>query len=591
MAITFSDSFLDELRFRNDIESVISSYVQLKRRGRNAVGLCPFHAEKTPSFTVDVDKGLFYCFGCGAGGNVITFIQKIENLDFVEAVRFLANRAGMQMPEDQGDPNVGARRLRILEMNRIAARHFHDNLMSPQGAQALDYLTKRGLSRKTIRHFGLGFAPDSWDDLRNYLKGQGYSYEEMKAAFLVSESRKASFFDVFRNRVIFPIIDLRGDVVAFGGRDLGERGPKYLNSSDTLAFRKNRNLFALNFAKNADKGHLILAEGYMDVIALHQAGFTQAVATLGTALTQEQAHMMTRYADEIVICYDSDGAGQKATQRAMGMLDAVGLKVRIVQVEDAKDPDEYIKRFGATRFQLLLDGGAGATEFALLKARDGLDLSKTAGRTEYLKKAAEILADLRSPIERDVYTGRLAEEFGVAKTALLEQISGIDRARKRAKERKESRDLRVGATQLSGQRPDPERQRNLPSAIAEEQLIALLQKNPDFIPGIAEQFAPDEMTVSINRRIYEALVARSAAHLSVDPAGLGGLLSTDEMARYMGILMQYEALQGDRKQAEDYIQAIRSYKDKKSTQEIRSSDLSEWADYLSQTAQQKRKGR
>ncbi len=590
MAIHLSDSFLEELRFRNDIESVVSSYVQLRRRGHNAVGLCPFHNEKTPSFTVDTDKGLFYCFGCGAGGNVITFIQKIENLDFLEAVRFLANRAGMQMPEDTEEPNLGARRVRILEMNRAAARHFHDNLMSPRGEAALRYLTERGLSRKTIRHFGLGYAPDSWDDLRDHLRGLGYSYEEMKAAFLLSEGRKGNFYDIFRNRVIFPIIDLRGDVVAFGGRDLGERGPKYLNSSDTLAFRKNRNLFALNFAKNAGKGHLILAEGYMDVIALHQAGFTEAVATLGTALTQEQAHMMTRYTGEVILCYDSDGAGQKATQRAMGLLDGVGLKVRVVRVTDAKDPDEFIKRFGATRFQLLLDGGAGATEYALLQAREGLDLSKTAGRSDYLKRAAELLADLRSPIERDVYAGRLSEEFGVAKTALLEQIGNAERARRRAKERKENRDLRV-APPPPASRPDPERQRNLPSAIAEEQLIALLGKNPDFIPAVAAELPPEAMSVSANRRIYEAMLARSAGHLSVDPGGMGALLDTDTIARYTGILIQHEALTGSRRQAEDYVRAIRSYREKKSAQDIRASDVDEWAAYMQQTTEQKRKGR
>ena len=308
-----SESFISELKARNDIEEVISSYVNVKRRGRNLVGLCPFHSEKTPSFTVYPDSQSFYCFGCGAGGDVVTFVKKIENLDYIEAVKSLAQRAGLAMPEDGYDDSYAKLKTRVLEINRETARFYHQCLISPVGKKALEYLRGRGLSDNTIRRFGLGFAPESWDAVIKHLRGKGFTFDEMAAAAVAVKSARGSYYDQFRGRVIFPIIDIRGNVIAFGGRLMDGQGPKYLNSPDTPVFKKSRNLFALNYAKSSKESALILAEGYMDVVALHQAGFTNAVATLGTALTAEQARMISQYAAEVVIAYDSDGAGQKAT--------------------------------------------------------------------------------------------------------------------------------------------------------------------------------------------------------------------------------------------------------------------------------------
>ena len=357
------ESFLNELKYRTDIEQVISRYVQLRRRGRNLTGLCPFHAEKTPSFTVYPDTQSFYCFGCGAGGDAITFIKRMENLEYMEAVRTLAERVGLEVPEGTADDGSRQRKARILELNRAAARHFHKNLMSDIGREARAYLVGRGLSKSTVVGFGIGFAPESWNDLRDHLRGQGFSDEEMISAALVSPGKNGGCYDAFRNRIIFPIIDLRGGVIAFGGRNLGEQGPKYLNSGDTPVFKKSRNLFALGFAKNTKRPEMILCEGYMDVVALHQGGFDNAVATLGTALTPEQARLISGYTGTVVLSYDSDGPGQKATGRAISIFEDTGVKVRVLSIPDAKDPDEFIKKFGPERFELLLEGSAGAVDF------------------------------------------------------------------------------------------------------------------------------------------------------------------------------------------------------------------------------------
>ena len=315
-----SDQFLQELKYRSDIEQVVGSYVNLRRRGRTLSGLCPFHSEKSPSFTVYPDTQSFFCFGCGAAGDVINFIRRIENLDYMEAVRLLAQRAGMQVPEEAGDDRSSRLRKRILELNRDAARYFHRSLMSEAGRPGRAYLIGRGLTRDTIVHFGIGYAAEGWDGLTNAMRQQGYTKEELLAAHLVSEGARGGIYDTFRNRAIFPIIDLRGNVIAFGGRNLGDKGPKYLNSSDTPVFKKSRNLFALNFAKDSPRKQLILCEGYMDVVSLHQAGFTNAVATLGTALTEEQCRLIAQYTGEVLLSYDSDGPGQAATQRATCLL-------------------------------------------------------------------------------------------------------------------------------------------------------------------------------------------------------------------------------------------------------------------------------
>ncbi|HCC00251.1 MAG TPA: DNA primase, partial [Ruminococcaceae bacterium] len=384
------ESFLQELKDRCDIEQIISRYVDLRKGGRTLVGLCPFHSEKTPSFHVYPDDQHFYCFGCETGGDVITFIRKIENLDYREAVEFLASQAGLSMPaEDHETDQIARNRMRILEMNRLAARFFYACLLSPSGKVGLDYFNKRALSMKTIRMFGLGYAPAGGGLLQAYLRKKGFSDEEMLAAALVFRRRSGGYYDAFRSRVIFPIIDLRGNVIAFGGRVLDDSKPKYLNSNDTSAFHKGKSLFALNFAKSSKESSLLLCEGYMDAIALHQAGFTNAVATLGTALTPEQARLMARYVKEVVISYDADKAGQNASKRAITLLTDAGLLVRVLKIEGGKDPDEFIKTYGADRFRLLLKHSGNHIEYRLAAALEKYDIQITEQKASYLKEAVD----------------------------------------------------------------------------------------------------------------------------------------------------------------------------------------------------------
>ena len=399
------DDFIEELRQRNDIESVVSSYVTLKRRGSNLVGLCPFHNEKSPSFTVYTSSNSYYCFGCGAGGDPITFIRSIENLDYIDAVKFLADRCGMRMPESGYDDTMQKLRLKIYEINRAAARFFYKRLKTPEGKIGLDYLKSRQLSASTIKSFGLGYAPDSWDALHNHLRNLGYTDDLIFQADLISKRKNSSgYYDRFRNRVMFPIIDLRGNVIAFGGRRLTDDKTvaKYINSSDTPVYKKSTVLYALNYAKNSKRKGLILAEGYMDVIALHQAGFDNAVAACGTAFTQEQARLLSRYTDEIIVTLDADEAGQKATNRTIEILKSTGMNIRVLRVDGAKDPDEFIKKYGPERFQGLLDGANNDIEYKLSAVKAKFDLTTDDGRLSALKQISLVLAATDDNIARDL---------------------------------------------------------------------------------------------------------------------------------------------------------------------------------------------
>ena len=396
------DSFLDSLRASCDIANVMSSYVELKRAGRDFVCSCPFHSERTPSCHVYTGTQSFYCFGCGAGGDVINFIRLIEHMDYMDSVKLLAERAGLSLPSEADDGGVN-HRARLLEMNREAARYFRDVLLSPEGKPGLDYLSERQLTPATIKKYGLGYAPKGWHNLHYHLRKKGYTDDEMEAGALLVR-RDNSVYDKFRERVMFPIIDVRGNVIAFGGRTLEKDAPaKYLNSDETLVFHKRENLFSLNFAKNTKEKFLILCEGYMDVISLNQAGFDSAVATLGTAITPQQANKMKHYAEEVVISYDSDGAGQKATMKAINLLAEAGVRARVLKIPDAKDPDEYIKKFGADGFRHILGKTETAIdhEFGLLQS--GIDLTSAAGKAEFLKRAVNFLAEIRSDADRTVY--------------------------------------------------------------------------------------------------------------------------------------------------------------------------------------------
>lgn len=584
--MAIAQEFLEQLKDRNDIESVVSSYVNLKRAGRNLVGLCPFHNEKSPSMVVYNDTQSFYCFGCGAGGDVITFIKKIENLDYIEAVRLLAARAGLQVPKEERDDRTARLKKRIYEINREAGRFFHAQLMSEKNKHALAYLTGRGLSVRTIRRFGLGYAPDSWDALTRHLRGKGYSDEELYAAAVVGRGRGGSVYDQFRDRVMFPIIDLRGNVIAFGGRVMQGGGPKYLNSPDTPVFKKSRNLFALNFAKQSAEPYLILAEGYMDVIALHQAGFTTAVATLGTALTSEQARLVAGYVSRVMIAYDSDEAGQKATRRAIGIFSDTGVEVKVLQIEGAKDPDEYIKTFGATRFKLLLAGSAGAVEFELARARSKADVSTEQGKVAFLRDAAAVLSEIRDPIERDVYTAKLAEELSISKEAIALSVQNILKKKVKDLKRKQSRELRLSVSGVD--KLNPEKAQHMRAAASEEKLIALLFKNPDYLDDLLEKIHPDDFVTAFNRGLFEKVCDLIQTGLLPSLSLLAGTLTDEEMARLSAILAGSEQMTFTKQQAFDYIAVIFDEKRKVTANDIAGMDDSRLQDFIEDLRRKKK---
>lgn len=509
--MAFPEGFLQELKMRNDITDIVSSYVTLKRRGRNMVGLCPFHGEKTPSFNIYTENGSFYCFGCGVGGDVISFVMRIENLDYVDAVKFLAQRAGMDMPENSYDNSMSQLRTRIFEANREAARFYYSTLYSPQGAKGLEYLHSRQLSDRTIRHFGLGFADDNWSSLCKHLKEKGFKDNELVAANLAVQRKNGNgIYDRFTNRVMFPIIDLRGNVIAFGGRIMTDEKTKYLNTSDTPVFKKSTNLFSLNNAKNSGKRTLILCEGYMDVISVNQAGFTNAVATLGTALTSEQAMLIKRYADEVVICYDADEPGQKATARAIPILRKAGLLIRIINIPNGKDPDEFIKSKGPdgpAAFKTVLDKSRNDIEYRLQKLKQNFNLETSDGKVGYLESASKIISDISSPIEQDVYLSRLCEEFSIDKNSFKQQMINISRRQSRETAKKEVRKIQ---TDLSGRndRIDTEHFKKPRSSSAEEALVVYLINNPDSSQYISQKVKPEQFQNSLMRRYYEYIQNR-----------------------------------------------------------------------------------
>ncbi len=564
------ESFLQQLKLSCDIETIISSYVTVKRQGRNRACLCPFHSEKTPSMVIYNDTQSFYCFGCGAGGDVITFIMKIENLEYIEAVKFLADRAGLQMPETGVDDSAAKLKMRILEMNREAARFFHRCLISPAGQAGMEYLKNRQLTNETIKKFGLGYAPNSWDSLRKHLRAKGYTDEEMYKAFLVSRSQKGSYFDIYRNRVIFPILDLRGNVIGFGGRVLDDSKPKYLNSGDTPVFKKTRNLFCLNFAKNEIKDRLILAEGYMDVIAMYQAGFHNVVATLGTALTQDQARMLGGYVDEVILSYDSDEAGQKATKRAVGLLSAEGVKAKVLKIEGAKDPDEYIKKYGATRFKLLLDGSDSATDYELEKLKQEHDVATPSEQADYLKAAInDVLVNLATPIERDVYAGKLSQETGVSREAILAQVNALLRKKRYAREKKEWQDIQSGK-QYYSDRVNPQKAANKREAIAEERIIAFLYKDLGFAGYILDKIGADAFVTDFNRRLFGIIAEKIQHNIALD--SLSGELSPAEMAKLTGYLAQTADLRNIKEELDDDIDVLMKHKNKLTNEKIAEMD-------------------
>ena len=529
-----NDEFLYNLRNANPIETVMGGYVNLIRRGRNYVCSCPFHSEKTPSCTVFTDTQSFYCFGCGAGGDVITFTMKIENLDFSEAVKLLAQRSGIEVPEyGQKDSGYAKRKTRIYEMNRLAANYFYTNLFKGPDKTGLQYFASRKLTPQTIKKYGLGYASDSWNDLTDHLRSKGYTDEEIVDAWLAG-SKNGRIFDMFRKRVMFPIIDLRGNIIGFGGRVLDDSQPKYLNTGKTPVFDKGSNLFSMNFAKNSNAKRLILCEGYMDVIAVNQAGFDNVVATLGTAITPDQARLISHYAEEVIVAYDSDGAGQKATQKAINHFADVGLRTKIIHMEGAKDPDEFIKKFGRDRFRMLLDGSNDANDFMLDKCEEGLDLTTDIGRVELLKRTSKVLAGIESPLEREVYISRTSKKCDIPVQVLKTHIDAMLKKNSSSAKKNEWRNIKAKTSYIRDD-INPDAVSNKKQARAEETIISYLLMRPQEYEDV-EKLAPVECFVTaFNKKVYRALLERMKNSDKFSISLLSDEFSTEEMGRISGI--------------------------------------------------------
>ncbi|MBQ8849271.1 MAG: DNA primase [Clostridia bacterium] len=571
-----SRDIIDEIVYRNDIEQVIGSYVTLKRAGSNMNGLCPFHNEKTPSFTVFPATKSFYCFGCGAGGDVISFIMREENLDYVDALEFLAARAGITIPHDNEPPDEhGIPRKRVYEMNLAAARFFRECLSDEKyGKEAMSYLTeKRQLSMATIRHFGLGCSPDSGWALTNHMKRLGFSDEELSAGFLCGIGKNSGKpYDYFRNRVIFPIIDTTGNVVAFGGRVLDDSKPKYLNTSDTPAFKKSKHLFALNFARRCCSERMILCEGYMDVIALHAAGFENAVATLGTAITSEQARIFAKYTKQVVICYDSDNAGQTAAQKAIRLLGEVGVDVRVLKLEGAKDPDEYIKKFGADAFRRALEGGISGFDFKLGSIISQYNLALAEDVIKASGAVCSMIAAMPSQVERDIGIRKASEILRVSPEAMQNDVEHARRRMRSAEKKRESEEAQRSIRSF-GDRVNTDAAKNIRASRAEETLLGLMLIYDEFRAEAASGavgLSADDFVTSLGRRIFEALCELERSERGFSKAMLGEYFNIDELGRIEKIEQERRALA--RNDKEVFLASIDSLKKESGKSEGNSSD-------------------
>lgn len=569
---SLSDGFLQELRLKTDVVDLISSYVSLKKRGNTYVGLCPFHNEKTPSFTVYENTQSFYCFGCGAGGDGVSFMRKIENLDYIDAVKVLAQRAGMQMPDEGYDDSLSKKRRVILQINRETARFYHNYMMSERGKVGLQYFLNRGLSQKTIRHFGLGYAPNNWDELFKHLKSKGYDVSDMLTAGVVRKGEKG-YYDYFRNRVMTPIIDVRGNFIAFGGRVLDDSKPKYINTSDTLVYKKTNEVFGLNYAKDSGKDSLILCEGYMDVIAMHQAGFTNAVAGCGTALTNEQVRLLSRYAKEIILVYDNDEAGQKALNKAISLFDQVDVKISIPTLSGGKDPDEIIKNFGRARFADMLENSSNEVEFAIMKLRRDFNLQTTQGKSQFASEAVKILANA-TPIERDLYLSRLADELGIEKRAFQAQLAEY-RSRMAKGQKKREYNKIIDDDLRRTRKESFEADTSTVSLKAQARVIGLLMTYPDCYL-LCNDLSPDEFTAGFYRKAYEAVTQRIRDNLSLELIMFNEGFTDEEMGKFTQLVSVSQNSSNPKKEFTDCINVIdNEYKKQnlKNTSEMNDDDF------------------
>ena len=580
--------YIQEVVRRNDIEEVVGQYVKLRRTGRTMTGLCPFHNEKTPSFVVYPDTQSFYCFGCGAAGDVIGFVRKYNNLGYVESVKQLASRAGMPLPEES-DHEATARQ-RLLEINRCAARYFYENLNAQTEEAALArryWKEKRGLSDAAIRRFGLGYAPDEGFGLVNYLKRRGFRDDELEHSGLIRRSERGNLYTIFRHRVMVPIIDVRGAIIAFGGRVLDDSKPKYINSPETMVYHKSRTLFALNIAKKSKAKRYILCEGYMDVISMHEAGFDTAVCACGTALTAEQAKLLSEYAEEVILSYDSDEAGQKATERSLGILASTPLKVSVLSYQGAKDPDEFIKKYGRERFEMLLNGTANPTEFQLKKAKAKYDLRSDDGRLSYIREAIGILTERGvSPTARDVYAGRIAEETGVSKQAIVSQIGGAMHTAERRSRRQEQRDLSKEGIAADIRVPyTSSGESALAAASAARQLVAAMLQDAGQVPYIREHLDMETILVPEMRNVVQAIFRCADSGQPINLTALQQYLNDNEMQEVGKAQAFNHATRLQRQDIDMYLERLQTAKPL--DEKVKSMDDTQFTDFFADLGKKK----
>ena len=534
--MAFPPSFIDELIARNPIEDVVGQYVSLKRSGSNMFGLCPFHGEKTASFSVAPDKGIYYCFGCHKGGGAINFMMEVEGLSYPDAVRKLAERVGMEVPEDEQYQSRYRQQERLWALMKEAARYFHSQLYAPVGAEGLAYAQKRGMPKSTLTKFGIGFAPNTWNGLCDAMRAKGYTDQELRDAGLVSE-KNGRIYDRFRNRLMFPIIDTRGNIIGFGGRVMDDSTPKYLNSPETLIFNKRKNLFGLNLAKKSKLGYLILVEGYMDAIALHQYGFDCAVASLGTSLTEEHATLLSRYTEQIYLIYDADEAGQRAAQRAIPMLERAGLRIKVLKVRDAKDPDEFLKKFGADKFKLLLEESSNRVEYQLNVIRSKYDIREDDQKIRYVHEAAELISTLGSSVQREVYGGRVAESAGISLDAMKLEVNKAFKRRMAIERKKKEREDLAPAKALQPKERSI-RYDNMKSAMAEEGILSQILREPALIDQ-TKNLQGSQFSVPLLGRVFAELAGRYRQGLEVSLSVLGDY-TPEEMSHITGISQRHQ---------------------------------------------------
>ena len=552
--MTYSDDFLEQLREACPMETIAGNYVNLIRRGRHYVCNCPFHSEKSPSCTIFPDTQSFYCFGCGAGGDVITWVRRMENLEFTDAVKQLAEKSGLQVPNDREADRRAQLRTRIFAINRETANFYFRNLVAGNDKRGLQYFVSRQLKPETIKKYGLGYAPDSWNTLTDHLLKKGFTEEELLAANVAHRSGKGNLYDAFRGRVMFPIVDTRGAVIGFGGRVLDDSQPKYLNTAKTPVFDKGRNLFSLNFAKDSSSTHMILAEGYMDVIAINQAGFSNVVATLGTAITPEQARKLTQYAKEMIIAYDSDGPGQQATQKAINRFSEVGMPSRILHMTGAKDPDEFIKKYGSERFRLLLEQAGDAINFRLDRCENGLDTSTESGKVQLLKRVVSVLAEIQNPLEREVYLSRTANKWEISAEVLHQQVDRTIRSKRRLEATKEWKDIIEHTV-----RPEPQQPQSgnhLRERKAEERILFYILSKPEESAWIVDEIKPEQFSSALFQQVLNAFQESVRQQTSFSLSSMGDVLSKGEMGKLSGIAARNQEVPVTKEEVQDCIRAL-----------------------------------